>query len=51
MAIGSKHDTGLANPEKLAAFGDDKSAIVVIIERPKGSGNNTLSMLRSASLL
>ena len=39
MAKTSKREAGLANPEKLAAYDDDKSLVVVIIETPKGSRN------------
>jgi inorganic pyrophosphatase len=39
MAEKSKQARGLANPDTLAPFDKDKSAIVVIIETPKGSRN------------
>jgi inorganic pyrophosphatase len=39
MARKSKRQRGLANPETLAPFDEDKSVIVVIIETPKGSRN------------
>ena len=37
MAKNTKRQAGLAKPEKLAAFDNDKPLVAMIIETPKGS--------------